>query len=88
MRDVCTDVCHDQAPVTESRPMSVADDNVDIVDTETEGADAFATYFAEAHKACDREVSQVGSHCTYPLLLSTHLSNRFSCLVALASFLI
>lgn len=42
----------------ESRAPVVADDDVEIVDTEKEGADAFATYFAEAHKACDREVGR------------------------------
>lgn len=41
----------------ESRTVAVADDDVEIVDTEIEGQDAFATYFAEANKTCDREVS-------------------------------
>lgn len=55
---------HDKAPVTESRAAVVADDDVEIVDTEKDGADAFAAYFAEAHKACDREVS-FGRHALH-----------------------
>eukprot|EP00904_Undaria_pinnatifida_P010836 jgi/Undpi1/6883/HiC_scaffold_21.g09359.m1 len=44
------------APVIESRATPVLDDNVEIVETDEEGTDAFAAYFAEAHKASDREV--------------------------------
>lgn len=36
--------------------MAVTDDDVEVLDTDAEGTDAFATYFAEANKACDREV--------------------------------
>lgn len=50
--------------MTESRAAVVADDDVEIVDTEKDGADAFAAYFAEAHKACDREVS-FGRHALH-----------------------
>ena len=49
----------EQAPVIESRATPVLDDNVEIVETDEEGTDAFAAYFAEAHKASDREVRQV-----------------------------
>lgn len=40
----------------ESRTVAVTDDDVEVLDTDAEGADGFATYFAEANKACDREV--------------------------------
>lgn len=40
----------------ESRTVAVTDDDVEVLDTDAEGTDAFATYFAEANKACDREV--------------------------------
>lgn len=41
----------------ESRTVAVADEDVEVVDTELEGSDAFAAYFAEANKAFDKEVS-------------------------------
>ncbi|CAM9338677.1 unnamed protein product [Ectocarpus sp. 13 AM-2016] len=40
----------------ESRTVAVADDDVEVLDTDEAGTDAFAAYFAEANKACDREV--------------------------------
>ena len=36
--------------------MAVTDDDVEVLDTDAEGTDGFAAYFAEANKACDREV--------------------------------
>lgn len=74
---------HDQAPVTESRAASVADDDVEIVDTENEGEDAFATYFAEAHKACDREVSHSSSYALRTGCRRTCTIGFPSCLVSL-----
>lgn len=38
--------------------MAVTDDDVEVLDTDEAGKDAFAAYFAEANKACDREVLQ------------------------------
>lgn len=49
----------------ESRTVAVTDDDVEVLDSDAEGADAFATYFAEANKACDREVMRL----VMPLLL-------------------
>lgn len=46
----------------ESRTVAIADDDVEIVDTETEESDAFAAYFAEANKAKDREVTNNMKH--------------------------
>lgn len=43
----------------ESRTVTVVDDDVEVVDTDVEGSDAFAAYFAEANKPCDREVSSL-----------------------------
>lgn len=36
--------------------MAVTDDDVEVLDTDEAGTDAFAAYFAEANKVCDREV--------------------------------
>lgn len=35
--------------------MTVADE-IDIIDTKEDGLDAFAAYYAEVDKSCDREV--------------------------------
>lgn len=37
--------------------MIATDDNFEVLDTDAEGTDAFAAYFAEANKPCDREVN-------------------------------
>lgn len=42
----------------EARTVPVTDDDFEVLDTDAEGTDAFATYFAEANKACDREVDK------------------------------
>lgn len=47
----------------ESRTVAVVDDDVEVVDTDVEGSDAFAAYFAEANKPCDREVSSRIASC-------------------------
>ncbi|CAM9610619.1 unnamed protein product, partial [Hapterophycus canaliculatus] len=44
-------------PAMESRTVVATDDNFEVLDTEADGTDAFAAYFAEANKACDREVA-------------------------------
>lgn len=56
----------------ESRTVAVTDDDVEVLDTDAEGTDAFATYFAEANKACDREVMRI----------ILQLLSRCTCLVA------
>ncbi|CAN0222561.1 unnamed protein product [Scytosiphon promiscuus] len=43
-------------PAMETRTVVANDDNFEVLDTDAEGTDAFAAYFAEANKACDREV--------------------------------
>lgn len=48
----------------ESRTVAVTDDDVEVLDTDVEGTDAFATYFAEANKACDREVLLYRESCS------------------------
>ena len=41
----------------QSRAVTVTEDDVDVISTaEEEGLDAFAAYFAEPNKACDKEV--------------------------------
>lgn len=40
----------------ESRAVTVADE-IDIIDTKEGGLDAFAAYYAEVDKSCDREVT-------------------------------
>lgn len=47
----------------ESRTVAVTDDDVEVLDTDEAGPDAFAAYFAEANKACDREVQQQYQQC-------------------------
>lgn len=47
----------EKPPAMESRTVIPADDNFEVLDTDAEGTDAFAAYFAEANKACDREVT-------------------------------
>ncbi|CAN0410169.1 unnamed protein product [Ascophyllum nodosum] len=45
------------APAMQSRAVTVTEDDVDVISTaEEEGLDAFAAYFAEPNKACDKEV--------------------------------
>ncbi|CAM9551618.1 unnamed protein product [Ectocarpus sp. 4 AP-2014] len=46
----------DSPPAMESRTVAVTDDDVEVLDTDEAGTDVFAAYFAEANKACDREV--------------------------------
>lgn len=52
----------------ESRAVTATEDDVEVVDTDAGGPDAFAAYFAEANKACDREVVPL-----WPLALMLHL---------------
>ncbi len=48
-----------QPPAMESRTVAVTDDDVEVLDTDAEGTDGFAAYFAEANKASDREVRRM-----------------------------
>jgi len=50
-----------QPPAMESRTVAVTDDDVEVLDTDAEGTDGFAAYFAEANKASDREVRRMSS---------------------------